>query len=217
VSRRYIPTCLSLALVLVSTVTPCARSEDTLPAEPAKPTDAATKQDVLPGPLLDKRKLLYAQIQEEGKAGVGISGYTRAFDFIEQLVRDGQPEATIAARVDSLERSIAEQKRNRTHWQSNIDIFQADRLFGRAIGAEFRRKYGGVPSDAVIEREFAMPDFKTRIHQAYLKSMQTSNGGTLKGVDLDDANALFNKNWGKQIPYVKGQLRVLRSQGLRAK
>jgi hypothetical protein len=61
------------------------------------------------GPLLEKRKLVLSRIQAAKKQGTGISGYMAEYARIEQMVKNGEPEANYADRLSSLQNGVDEQ------------------------------------------------------------------------------------------------------------
>lgn len=173
--------------------------------EPAvsAPTPAEGQAEpVVAGPLFDKRKALYSDIQAAKGRGVGISGYMNAFNDIEKSL-ESQGEDVLEARIDKLSNQLASQKK-----ESQPTAYEAGRQFGRVIGAELRRKYGGIPSDAILRQEFSSPQFKTRILQAFVSSLPDSIKQSPK--DLALAKSSFLKTFEARVPEMIQQLGVIR-------
>jgi hypothetical protein len=72
-------------------------------------TSTANNTDPVQGPLLENRKLVLSRIQAAKKQGTGISGYMAEYGRIEQMVKNGEPEANYAERLSSLQSGIDEQ------------------------------------------------------------------------------------------------------------
>ncbi len=79
------------------------------------PTEAAPVakdplcQEISPGPLLESRKALMADIKKAKAQGVGIAGYLTAFQGIEEQIKAGTPPDQLTGRIDSIKRSLTEQ------------------------------------------------------------------------------------------------------------
>jgi hypothetical protein len=70
---------------------------------------AANSTDPVQGPLYEKRKLVLSRIQAAKKQGTGISGYMAEYGRIEQMVKNGEPEASYGERLVSLQSGIDDQ------------------------------------------------------------------------------------------------------------
>jgi hypothetical protein len=87
----------------------------------AKPAPAAkigsSSYAVAQGPLAAERQAYHAKIVELGNrddSGFGVSGYLKAFEFLEQSVKSGADEETVQAELKRLSRGLDDQiKRSR--------------------------------------------------------------------------------------------------------
>ncbi|MDX2105445.1 MAG: hypothetical protein SFY67_03495 [Candidatus Melainabacteria bacterium] len=65
------------------------------------------------GPLTDARSELLRSIYRAKENGIGITNYMKAFEYIEDMAAQSQPDEAIQKRIDSLKTSLDEQlKRN---------------------------------------------------------------------------------------------------------
>jgi TonB family protein len=74
-------------------------------------TGAADQESVLPGAMVSERAALHRQILKAQEIGVGIAPYIEKFDGIEQSVKNGEDQASIKSKIDSLSRALNEQMR----------------------------------------------------------------------------------------------------------
>lgn len=106
-ARHY----LALSLVFSALCALPVRADDGAPPaaadNPTPPAAAAT--EFASGPLLDARKALMEDIKRAKSRGVGIAGYTAAFEAIEEQVKAGNAPEQITPRIDSVKRSLADQ------------------------------------------------------------------------------------------------------------
>ncbi len=63
-----------------------------------------------PGPHLDRRQRLHTQIRAAEAKGVGVSGYLKHFEDIETGVKNGLTESEISAKLDRVEKGLAQHK-----------------------------------------------------------------------------------------------------------
>jgi hypothetical protein len=66
-------------------------------------------QEVVAGPLEDKRKSVLSEIMTAKNQGCGISAYLAEFNRIEDMVKSGQPVSTVEDRLNRLHGSLKDQ------------------------------------------------------------------------------------------------------------
>lgn len=104
---------LTLSLVFSALFALPVCAEDAPPAAADNTADntaaPAAAVEFTPGPLLEARKALMEDIKKAKARGVGIAGYTTAFQAIEEQIKAGTPPEQITPRIDSVKRSLADQ------------------------------------------------------------------------------------------------------------
>ncbi len=101
------------------TLTPVADEFQTLPSTQTTQTTQTTKStsDLPPepevivrdGPLTEARSELLRSIYKAKECGIGITGYMKAFEYIEDMAAKSEQEDAIQKRIDSLKLGLDEQ------------------------------------------------------------------------------------------------------------
>lgn len=204
--------CLFVTLGFALSATASLAEEAPSHSQPAPPAAADTlsvENNVVEGPLFEDRKNLYAAIQQAGKKGVGVSGYMAAFKAMEASIKEGQPsDEEIQKQIDRINTELKSQAKSVEQQKTSQSSYEAGRAFGRIVGTELRRKYGGIPPEAILTQEFKAPQFKARITQAFISNLQTRHN--LTPAELTQAKADFGKMWEVQYPIMIKELSQLR-------
>ncbi len=119
-------------------------SSDTTTADTANKAQstevkAPAPQDVVPGPLENERKALYATIKTAEKDGVGVSGYMMAFKAIEKSVTAGDSEQSLRPRIAKLMEGLSWQQKTSVK-NGGAGYAEAGRANGYRIGKEMAKR-----------------------------------------------------------------------------
>lgn len=152
--------------------TPSASSTPAGTPTPAGAAVSSTLAATAPGPLQADRNKVRNWILAAQKRGVGISGYQRAFDDMENAVRAGEPEANVKTKLYSMLRAINDQYHASAKIQRNqleIDRKAAFRTGGLEpkkimyVGPE--KKWQGKQVDDGVISEIAEQAYKKELYR----------------------------------------------------
>jgi hypothetical protein len=154
------------------------------PAAGAAPAAAVDTSSVVPGPLFDERKQLFAHLQEASARGIGTANYMMAFKGIEGQVSAGASAIQIKPRVEQINNALTEQlKRAQVlKTQRPLPPTSSQQTPEAAAAAG-----GGAPGDATAANKPA--------------------GGSIIGIELPDGlkDKLLNSDKAKEMLKKFGQ------------